>query len=246
MNQIRMLRSIDDAVEASTLDFFVMNTGRPWSLVRNIVQHFKSSKLRYCLLEHACVLYDRETDRTIDCAALAKRYGFVALADRYENIRIIEKLIAWYRARGQAQLEAHYGVDLSPIEKFGNLSFVIPVEADGGEVLQRIESLARADLDPLQIDQLDFVRSDRYIDVLPGIHKLDGIHLLTKHLGVALNEAMAVGDYLNDLTVFECFDQVMCPANAHPDIQALARSKGSGGFVSRLSYGAALLQLLSD
>jgi hydroxymethylpyrimidine pyrophosphatase-like HAD family hydrolase len=87
-------------------------------------------------------------------------------------------------------------------------------------------------------------RTGKYVDVLPGIHKLDGIHLLTAHLGVDLDHALAVGDYLNDLPVFESFSRVLCPENAHPRIKALAQSKGARGQVSALPYGAALLDFL--
>jgi hydroxymethylpyrimidine pyrophosphatase-like HAD family hydrolase len=242
--QVAMLRAIDVALEASSLEHFVINTGRPWSLVQNIAKHFKTSKARYFLLEHACVLYDRERARYINCAELAAICGLDDLAARYRNIEIINTLFDWYRSTGQAELEEHYGVDLTPIDKVGNLSIVIPAGVDGFEMLARIESLARSKVDSGKIDQLDFVRSDNYIDILPGIHKLDGIHLLATHLGVSLKHALAVGDYLNDLTVFESFDRVLCPANAHPKIKALAQSKGTHGSVSSLPYGAALLQLL--
>lgn len=245
-HQVETLSAIDRALEASPLEHFVINTGRPWSLVKNLAKHFKTHKARYFLLEHACVLYDRELSRYINCAQLAEACGLADLAARYHNIEIINTLFDWYRSTGRAQLEAHYGVDLTPIDKVGNLSIVIPAGVDGFEMLDRIETLARSEVNDEKIDQLDFVRSDNYIDILPGIHKLDGIHLLATHLGIGLEHALAVGDYLNDLSVFESFDRVLCPANAHPEIQALAKSKGSHGIVSSLPYGAALLQLLVD
>jgi len=243
-SQVEMLEAIDDAVEASSVEHFVINTGRPWPLVRHLVKHFKSSKARYFLLEHACVLYDREEDTFINCAELAERCGLDELSARYRNLEIIETLFHWYQTSGQAQLEAHYHVDLTRVEKIGNLSFVIPEGVDGDAMLARIESLVREQLDAREVDQLEFLRSDNYIDILPGIHKLDGIHLLSAHLGVDMDHTLAVGDYLNDLPVFESFSRVLCPANAHPRIKALTHSKGASGHVSALPYGAALLELL--
>jgi hydroxymethylpyrimidine pyrophosphatase-like HAD family hydrolase len=243
-NQVAMLEAIDAAVEASPVEHFVINSGRPWPLVRNFVKHFKTPKARYFLLEHACVLYDREEATFINCAELAARCGLVELAARYQNLDIIETLFAWYASRGQAQLEAEYEADLTPVEKVGNLSFFIPDGVDGDAMLLRIEALVRETLSARQVAQLEFLRSDAYIDILPGIHKLDGIHLLTSHLGVSLDQALAVGDYLNDLAVFESFDRVLCPANAHPRIKALTKSKGTTGHVSALPYGAAVLELL--
>lgn len=60
-------------------------------------------------------------------------------------------------------------------------------------------------------------------------------------LGLQPSEAIAVGDYLNDLAVFEGFDQVMCPANAHEKIIALTKQKGEGSYVSNDSYGASMI-----
>lgn len=243
-SQVKMLETIDSAVEGSSVEHFVINTGRPWPLVRHLVKHFKTPKARYILLEHACVLYDREQDVFINCAELAERCGLDELAARYRNLEIIDTLFHWYKTSGQAQLEARYKVDLTPVEKLGNLSLVIPEGVDGDAMLGHIESLIREQLENEEVEQLEFLRSDNYIDILPGIHKLDGIHLLTSHLGVDMGHALAVGDYLNDLPVFESFSRVLCPANAHPQIKALTESKGASGHVSALSYGESLLGLL--
>ncbi len=243
-NQIQMLEAIDAALERSPVQHFVINSGRPWTLVRSIAQYFRSSKARYFLLEHACVLYDRDTDTMVDCEALANRYGMTDLAARYGNLKVIHALFDWYESTGQAQLEAIYGAELTRVDKVGNLSFVIPEGVDGEAILEHVESLARAQMGDAAIESLDFVRSDSYVDILPGIHKLDGIHLLAAHLGIDLKHALAVGDYLNDLSVFESFSRVFCPANAHPQIKALAESKGVHGGVSSLTYGPSLLELL--
>ena len=82
VNQVQMLVAIDAAVEASSVKHIVINTGRPWPLVRHLAKHLKTPKLRYFLLEHACVLYDRERDAFIDCADMAERCGLEELAVR--------------------------------------------------------------------------------------------------------------------------------------------------------------------
>lgn len=245
-NQVRMFEALDAALETSSVEHFVINTGRSWPHARFISNHIRSNKLRYFLVEHACVLYDREADRFIDCAALAADLGLGGLAKRYQNLEAIELLMDWYQTTGRAQLEAHYGVDLEPVDKRGNLSFAVPDGCDGGDVLEHVETLAREQFDGAQLDEVDFLRSDRYIDILPGVHKLDGIHLVSGHLNVELSQAVAVGDYLNDLSVFESFDRVLCPSNAHPQIKELTLSKGVSGKVSDKPYGAALLELLCE
>ncbi len=245
-NQAHMLESINRAIDASPIEHFVLNTGRPLSMVHTVLDHLPTPKARYVLLEHACVLYDRQTETYIDCAQLAEHRGLSDLATRYLQVESIQRLFGWYRSQGQSVLEAHYQTALPALEKVGNLSFHIPEQVDGDELLHRIEALARVQIAPEHLEHLQFLRSDRYIDILPGIHKLDGIHLLTAHLGVDLDHALAVGDYLNDLPVFEEFHRVMCPANAHPTIQALTRTKGTYGHVSEQAYGLALLELLKN
>jgi hydroxymethylpyrimidine pyrophosphatase-like HAD family hydrolase len=243
-NQASMLDAINQAVETSPIEHFIINSGRPLSMVRPILTHLPTSKARYVLLEHACVLFDRQTDTYLDCAQLAAECGLSDLTARYARVENIHQLFEWYRTHGQSTLEAHYRCALPALDKVGNLSFHIPEHVDGDELLDRIEALARAQLAPERLEHLQFLRSDRYIDILPGIHKLDGIHLLTAHLNMDLDHALAVGDFLNDLPVFEEFHRVLCPSNAHPRIKALTQTKGSNGHVSDKAYGLAVLDFL--
>ena len=243
-NQASMLDAISQAVERSPIEHFIINSGRPLSMVLPLLTHLTTHKARYVLLEHACVLYDRQAERYIDCAQLATQCGLSDLAQRYSRVERIHLLFEWYRAHGQGVLEAQYQTALPALDKVGNLSFHIPEHVDGDQLLERIEALARAQFGADNLKHLQFLRSDRYIDILPGVHKLDGIHLLTAHLGMPLDHALAVGDYLNDLPVFEAFQRVLCPANAHPTIKALTHSKGRDGHVSEQPYGLALLEFI--
>ena len=245
-NQAKMLHAINQTVEASPIEHFIINSGRSLAMVRSILTHLPTSKSRYVLLEHACVLFDRQTDSYLDCAQLAAKCGLSDLAERYARVENIHQLYQWYRTEGQATLEAHYQCPLPALDKVGNLSFYIPEQINGEELLERIETLARAQLAPEHQEHIQFFRSDGYIDILPGVHKLDGIHLLSAHLKVDLDHALAVGDFLNDLPVFEEFHRVLCPANAHPQIKALAQTKGSNGHVSDKAYGLAVLDFLNQ
>jgi HAD superfamily hydrolase (TIGR01484 family) len=245
-NQARMLDAINQAVEVSPIEHFIINSGRSLSMVQPILSHLTTHKARYVLLEHACVLYDRQTASYLDCAQLAAQCGLNDLAGRYSRVERIHLLFEWYRDHGQSTLEAEYQTALPALDKVGNLSFHIPEHVDGDQLLERIETLAEAQFGSAQLQHLQFLRSDRYIDILPGVHKLDGIHLLSAHLEVPLDHALAVGDYLNDLPVFEAFHRVLCPANAHPTIKALTEAKGSNGHVSEQPYGLALLELLEQ
>lgn len=244
-SQISMLETINDALEQSSVEHFVINTGRPLNLVHQLAQYITSQKARYFLVEHAGALYDRQENTYLDCAQMAATHGLDDLVTRYQNLEHIHVLFDWYRAQGQIQLEEHYKTPLPDLGKQANLSIEIPSNVDDEDLLQRIESLAKAQLAPKHTQPLLFLRSEGYIDILPGIHKLDGIHLLCAHLGLDLDHALAVGDYLNDIPVFEEFHRVLCPANAHPRIKELTHTKGANGEVAEQPYGLAVLGLLS-
>lgn len=244
--QIEMLEAISLAVDASSIQHFVINTGRFQPILDAITRHLKTPKLRYLVMEHACVIHDRETGENLDLVEVSRALGMTELADRYANLDILRKLLQWYDDRGRDAMEQRYAAAMPRLDKVGNLSFAFPPGVDGGEVLDFIESRVREDFPATEFQQLEFCRSDRFVDILPGIHKMDGIELMCRYLGIETRHALAVGDFLNDLAVFESFDQVMCPANAHPQIRELTESKGASGHVSDFSYGAALIDFLES
>ena len=246
LTQIEMFKAIDRAVDASPLLHFVINTGRFEPILGNIVKHFRSPKLRYLVMEHGCVIHDRKTGTDLDLESVARACGMHQLADRCANLDTMRKLLQWYDVRGEAEMKRLYGVPMPRLDKIGNLSYAVPHGVDGEDVLTHIEALVREDFTAAELQQLEFCRSDRFIDILPGIHKMDGIELICAYLSIDLRNALAVGDFLNDLSVFEAFDQVMCPANAHPQIIDLTRSKGDSGHISAFPYGAALLDFLGS
>lgn len=244
VNQKAMLAKIDQAIEDSPLDHFVINTGRFWPICQSFARYLPTPKLRYFLLEHASVIYDRVEGRNLDLVQMAQACGLPELARRYTKLDSMQKLLAWYDAEGQAAMETIFGGNMKRLEKDCNLSFDFPEDADPEAVRQAIEKLARTSLPTEAFEQLEFCRSDSFIDVLPEISKMDGITLLSSYLQADLSEVAAMGDYLNDCSIFENFKQVICPANAHPRIIELTQSKAATGHVSAHSYGAALIDFL--
>jgi hydroxymethylpyrimidine pyrophosphatase-like HAD family hydrolase len=242
--QIRMLHAIDKAVDESTIEHFIINTGRFWPILENIVKHFSSPKIRYFVMEHACVIHDRHAGTNLDLAATAKACELHDLASRYTSLDTMQILLKWYDDHGQKLMEDTYGSSMPRLDKIGNLSFAFPPGSAGEEVLSVIEAAVKAGLSDADFRRLDFCCSDRFVDILPGIHKMDGIELMCAHLGIDQAEALAVGDYLNDLAVFEAFPQVMCPSNAHPRIIGLTAEKQGDGYVSKHPYGESLIDLL--
>jgi hydroxymethylpyrimidine pyrophosphatase-like HAD family hydrolase len=244
--QIQMLHAIDKAVDSSPLEHFVINTGRFWPILENIVKHLSSPKIRYFVMEHACVIYDRHTGANLDLAETAKACGLHDLAKRYSSLETMRTLLQWYDDHGRKSMEDIYGVPMPRLDKLGNLSFAFPPGTKGEEVLAAIKDEVKTGLSDYDYRKLEFCCSDRFVDILPGIHKMDGIELICAHLGINQERALAVGDYLNDLAVFEAFPRVMCPSNAHPRIKELTAAKQGSGYVSEHPYGKSLIDLLSN
>lgn len=243
--QISMLNKLSAAVDACPLQHWVINTGRHWDMFHYLAEHLKTPKLRYFLLEHACVLYDREAGAYVDIGAILKDAGLVSLSKRYEKLHTIEALLDWYDTVGRPKLEEQFKVELPRLNKKANLSFAVPDGVDGDDLLSATEAEIRSDFSDTECACIEFFRSDRFIDIIPGIHKLDGIELMSAYLSMQKEQSLAMGDFLNDLPVFEAFPNVLCPANAHPRIIELTKSKGAGGIASERAFGEALLEFLS-
>ena len=122
-NQASMLDAINQAVEASPIEHFIINSGRPLSMVHPILTHLTTPKARYVLLEHACVLFDlaedprEQTDLADDSSASDPR--------RRLEAALIERL---------------YGEDLAWIEGNRLVGFAAPTYtpvADRGLAGQR-------------------------------------------------------------------------------------------------------------
>ena len=242
--QIAMLNKISEAIDASPLEHWVINTGRHWEMFHYLADHLKTSKLRYFLLEHACVLYDRQQETYIDIESILTSADLASLSKRYDKLHTIEALLDWYDTVGKRKLEGLFDVELPRLNKRANLSFAVPDGIDGDDLLRATEAEIRSDFSDTDCACIEFFRSDRFIDIIPGIHKLDGIELMSAYLSMEKEQSLAMGDFLNDLPVFEAFPNVLCPANAHPRIIELTRSKGAGGIASEHAYGKALLEFL--
>lgn len=67
------------------------------------------------------------------------------------------------------------------------------------------------------------VSSHHWIDLMaPGVNKGVALRALAETLGVALADAAAIGDYLNDYAMLEEAGWAVAMGNAHPDLKAIA------------------------
>ena len=65
---------------------------------------------------------------------------------------------------------------------------------------------------------------EHWVDVMKkGVHKGGAMRGLQRELGVAPEECMAFGDYLNDCELLESVGESYAMENAHPQLKAMAR-----------------------
>ena len=237
--QARMLREIGRAIDASCVSDVVLNTGRGLSAMDFIVDGLASRKLRYLLAEHGSVAFDVRRQETIDLREIALRCGSPARAERYEQLGPIRDAISWYNEEGESHISALFERSLPALPKAGNLTLMIP---DGIESTEVVAALERALTDQDGIDSRKFVyhESDLYVDVISEVSKGDGALLLLEELGALPEQALAMGDGHNDISMFEVLGSGFCPANAAPELKRVCRSRA--GVVSLRSCGEAALE----
>ncbi len=63
-----------------------------------------------------------------------------------------------------------------------------------------------------------------WVDLMrPGMSKGRALTILRKQLGIAYDECMAFGDYLNDLELLQSVGESYAMDNAHPDLKTVAK-----------------------
>lgn len=70
---------------------------------------------------------------------------------------------------------------------------------------------------------------EHWVDVMkPGVHKGAAMRALQRRLGVAPEECMAFGDYLNDMELLQSVGESYAMENAHPALKAIAKHIAPG------------------
>ena len=72
---------------------------------------------------------------------------------------------------------------------------------------------------------LSVIHSDaNWVDVMkPGVNKGRAMQALFEQMGIAPDEAMAFGDYLNDVELLQSVTESYAMENAHPKLKAIAK-----------------------
>lgn len=238
--QAELLAEIGRAIDASPLDAVVLNTGRTHDAVGYIAEALASEKTRYWLTEHGAYGYDVGRDRALDLPAICEAAGRSDLAHRYGSLSRIASVIDWYDQVGVRKLEERLGLHLPALRKAANLTVGVPESMTSVDLIRAIEAVL-VEAPDVDSEGLVYHHNDYYVDVVSQVGKGDGALLVLGLLGVGEGEALAAGDGLNDLSMFEVLGRGFCPANAASELKALCREKG--GVVSEHAYGAGTIDL---
>lgn len=236
-HQTAKLQELGRKLDHSSIDHFVINTGRSMEQTLSIVDGIASQKLRYVIAEHGAIYRDVKKDLDIEPQGL--------IADRLELIR---NLIDWYQNIGANILNERVGEAVPVLDKVANLTLDVRDGLDSQLVFDVFKAIVRSDA-PLDYNQLVFHHStaDGFIDAMSQTNKGDGIDIVTSLLSDAHDStkainSIAIGNGLNDLPMLEVATIPVCPANAEPEVREYCRSRS--GVVSEYEFIDATLEWL--
>lgn len=235
------LAELGALIDASSVEHFVLNTGRSWQTTQYLCETIGSAKARYALVEHGAALWDLHTQTSIDLHKLAERSRMHHVTTAINSLERVSVLIDWYQNGGNQKLadsiEFHELLHCEA-DQNANLTFAVPAELDGDAVMAALQAIISAD--PLfQSDAFVYhhSRSDRFIDVMGQMDKGLGVEVTIEHLRGHHSPTAAVGNGLNDLPMLRSVNLPICPANAEQPVrEACARD----GLVSSQSFVAAV------
>jgi len=235
--ELQKLTELGKAIDASSIEHLVINTGRSWSTTRFLCHAISSTKLRYALVEHGAELWDVKKGQQLDLTKLASESGVDGASDALKSTGEIPSLIQWFLDCGRYELAEQCEVSGTlnvEVDKSSNLTFRIPPSLNGDLVIKRLKKLIAA--------QTNF-RSDRFVyhysswnhfvDVMGLMDKGIGLSLVMEDLKLDPTCAAAIGDGLNDLPMLLLAGRSLCPANA---VAAVRQYCEENGYASSASY----------
>jgi len=243
-DQSSMLAQIGQAIDQSSLDHVIINTGRNYHDTAFILDALNSKKVKYALLEHSAYAWNVAKNSKIDLHELALTLEQKELANRYAFLPKIAELIPWYRKTGMTALKELRVPAEDCLDKSSNLSIPMPKGMNGDETLEALRKVIENDFPSTFYDQLHFCYSNFFVDVIGPILKSDGGKLLALQLGYQPENCAFMGDSLNDADLFESFPHAICPKNSHQKIQQLCLEYD--GYLSDKPFGLAALEFYQN
>lgn len=238
LNQSAKLGELGRKLDASSIDHFVINTGRSIADTLNIVEDIASQKLQYVVAEHGAVYWD-----------VVRRESFIPMGSIADKLELIRSFIDWYKETGTYILNERVGTEIPMLNKVANLTLDARNGIDTQRVYDVLQEVVRNDA-PFDYNQFVFHQSeaDGYVDAMSQIDKGDGIGVITTLLNPNHNStktvSIAIGNGLNDMPMLEAATIPVCPRNAEPEVCEYCCSQS--GVVSEYEFIDATLQWLEE
>lgn len=230
----------------SEIEHLVLNTGRTWADTEYLAHAIGSSKVKYALVEHGAGLWDIATRTQIHLNEIVQEHRMDHLNSALASLERVSALIQWYEREGHSELADSLGFGgrlTNGAEQTANLTFKVPGELDGEQVLKALKKLVSANA-AFQEDRFVYhYGPEGFVDVVGQIDKGIGVEIVAKHLGGDLKNTAGVGNGVNDLSMLEKVGFSLCPSNAESEVKALCTERG---FVSDHSFINATVVWLSE
>lgn len=238
--QEKTLENFNSCIENSPIEHLVLNTGRNYFDTAFISKKITTKKLKFLLLEHAAYAWDVQNQHEVDLADIATKFKDNILVKRYEELKSIQTLMAWFQKTGKELFENKYNIDLTVLEKKANLSMEMPSGCHPEDILDQLKELIQTEFPN---EEFHYCYSHAFLDILGNIHKSDGAVLMCKLFNLNPIQSLVIGDGMNDLDIFEKFPNLLCPHNAHTKIIEHCNTKK--GIVSEFKYAQASIDYLN-
>ena len=235
-----MLKRVSAAIDASSIEHVILNTGRRLVDTLFIAEELATSKLRYLLSETGAVAYDLIQDAPIDLVGVAEESKRPELAAPFEDMSAVQELIHWYNSGGEQLLADEIGSPIHQIPKDTLLTLHVPESATGSSFVEDLKRLLRMQTS-IEQGRLRFYYNDFHVDIASAVDKGTGAQILLEMLGVPASAAAMIGDGLNDVAAFRACGHGFCPSNSAEPLKAVCRAMG--GVVLEESFGAASVEV---
>lgn len=203
---------------------FVCASGRPYY---NLIEYFRDAhKHVYFISENGAYTVYNDEDIAVNALPEEQIAGLLNVLDTIPEIDVI---LCGKHAAYVKELQGKFAEEFATyyncyeiVDSFEHIHddiIKISVCSFGGTeecVLPHLEEFQ----DTFRITVSGFV----WLDVTAkGTHKGKALSIIQKRLHISPEETMVIGDYLNDLSMFDVAEESFAVANAHPQIKAKAK-----------------------
>ncbi|MFT6876547.1 MAG: hydroxymethylpyrimidine pyrophosphatase-like HAD family hydrolase, partial [Granulosicoccus sp.] len=120
----QILRALGQALDASTIDLMVINTGRSLEDTMMLANAIQSTKLQYLIAEHGAVIFDVDNNQPLNWKSTRHT------KDNKDPLEQILDFMQWYKETGFSVLADRLGTSLIVDNKIANLTLGIPPSID--------------------------------------------------------------------------------------------------------------------